>query len=710
MGTGKEMKGEEVMQAIVIADSFQKGSFNTSFAPLTNDEPACMLPLAGKPLLEYTLQCLAMSGVQDAIIYLTTNSSKVKSWLKGSPWDPSFPAAPFPVHTIVNEDCRSFGDALRDLHDKGIIRHNFILVTGDLVSNLNLGPLLAKHKATAAKDKKAIMTSVYSKGYQGNPLRSKGSEMVLAVDRSSQEVLYYQKAETKSTLLPIDLFQHDEVDVHFDLLDSGIYICSPIVLALFADNFDIQDMDRMINEIIESELIDSTIYIHTSTSEFSCRAMNPYLYNLVYEKVLNRWVYPVVPESRILHNGAKVCLLQNSVYKSAGSRVAKGTAIHANTFIGHGVNINDDCSVMKSNLESGVTIGAGSSIAGSIVMKNTKIGKNCNLTNCIVGENVVLPDNCQVKDKVVIGHNAVLKTGSCVPSGTRISSAKVSDGFSDDEEEEAGEEAEGEFGPCAFNYVEENPDFDSDEEIEAQAGCAVLNTWGQVYTTDNEGSDSSESDGEVGDDDGDSWAEDDHKGDLDPGSDMEEGDNNMDYLQDDEDEGEHHDVVNFKREVLESLQRADGEGKIVTDNLVLEINSSKHAWNTTLCEVNQCVLESVLTLNLDLDLSPGKLLAAVKVNLDKFRQLLIKYSQSKSGQDYYLSSVPELIKRFPQFLDVIAKVLHHMYEVDILGEDAILKWANKLQDGNIAKKVKSFVDWLEEAESSDEDESSQDED
>ena len=31
-----------------------------------------------------------------------------------------------------------------------------------------------------------------------------------------------------------------QVEVMFDLLDPQIYICSPIVLALFSDNFDIQ--------------------------------------------------------------------------------------------------------------------------------------------------------------------------------------------------------------------------------------------------------------------------------------------------------------------------------------------------------------------------------------------------------------------------------------------------------------------------------------
>ncbi len=44
----------------------------------------------------------------------------------------------------------------------------------------------------------------------------------------------------------------------------------------------------------------------------------------------------------------------------------------------------------------------------------------------------------------------------------------------------------------------------------------------------------------------------------------------------------------------------------------------------------------------------------------KFKQLLLKYSLSKSGQDYYMSSVPELIKRFPPILEVIAKVIFYL--------------------------------------------------
>merc|ERR1711915_201403 len=136
-----------------------------------------------------------------------------------------------------------------------------------------------------------------------------------------------------------------------------------------------------------------------------------------------------------------------------------------------------------------------------------------------------------------------------------------------------------------------------------------------------------------------------------------------------------------------------------------EINSSKHAWNTTLCEVNQCVLESVLTLNVDLDQPAAKLLAHVKANVKKFEELLEKYSKSKSGEDYYLSAVQDIVNRFPPFLKIIAKVLHLLYELDVLGEKSILNWSSKIQDETLKSSIQNFLDWLEE----DEDSSSEEE-
>jgi hypothetical protein len=51
MGPKVELRGEDVIQAVVVADSF-----SGAFVPLTLSTPGCLLPLAGRPLLEYTLE------------------------------------------------------------------------------------------------------------------------------------------------------------------------------------------------------------------------------------------------------------------------------------------------------------------------------------------------------------------------------------------------------------------------------------------------------------------------------------------------------------------------------------------------------------------------------------------------------------------------------------------------------------------------------
>lgn len=55
------------------------------------------------------------------------------------------------------------------------------------------------------------------------------------------------------------------------------------------------------------------------------------------------------------------------------------------------------------------------------------------------------------------------------------------------------------------------------------------------------------------------------------------------------------DPTAFYNEVSESLQRGYEE-KINGDNLVLEINSSKYAYNVTMKEVNMFVIKAMLSL------------------------------------------------------------------------------------------------------------------
>lgn len=80
------------------------------------------------------------------------------------------------VTVVVSTSSMSAGDALREMETKGMLTTDFILVSGDVVSNMKLSKVLAEHKwgsnslfseslfrARRKKDKNCIMTTIFKK-------------------------------------------------------------------------------------------------------------------------------------------------------------------------------------------------------------------------------------------------------------------------------------------------------------------------------------------------------------------------------------------------------------------------------------------------------------------------------------------------------------------------------------------------------------------
>ena len=76
------------------------------------------------------------------------------------------------MHLVVATACLSLGDALRELDVKGVISGDFVLVTGDVVTNMDLGAAMARHRARKAADADAIMTLVGALGSARIPATS----------------------------------------------------------------------------------------------------------------------------------------------------------------------------------------------------------------------------------------------------------------------------------------------------------------------------------------------------------------------------------------------------------------------------------------------------------------------------------------------------------------------------------------------------------
>lgn len=50
------------------------------------------------------------------------------------------------VTALMLDSCRSMGDVLREIDAKSLIRNDFILITGDVVSNMDISQVVKEHK------------------------------------------------------------------------------------------------------------------------------------------------------------------------------------------------------------------------------------------------------------------------------------------------------------------------------------------------------------------------------------------------------------------------------------------------------------------------------------------------------------------------------------------------------------------------------------
>lgn len=97
-------------------------------------------------MIDYALESLLLSGVQKTFVYCVAHADQIRLYLRESKWMRS--ASPMSIEVISqsSDDCRSLGDSLRDIDGKSLIRGDFILMSADVISNVQLIPILEEHR------------------------------------------------------------------------------------------------------------------------------------------------------------------------------------------------------------------------------------------------------------------------------------------------------------------------------------------------------------------------------------------------------------------------------------------------------------------------------------------------------------------------------------------------------------------------------------
>ncbi|CAJ2509233.1 Uu.00g142590.m01.CDS01 [Anthostomella pinea] len=406
--TGEE-KREDVLQAVVIADAFQ-----TRFMPFAVEKPRCLLPLANTPLIEYTLEFLAMNGVQEVYIYCGAHHEQIERYVHDSRWSPISRSCPFStVEFIRVADARSIGDFLRDLDKRSLIDGDFILVHGDLVANLSLDAPLAAHRARREANRDSCMTMILREaGEDEHNTKAKVVTPVFVVDPRKKRCLHYEEMNPFQSEhyvgLDPSILEDPEVEARTDLVDAEIDICTPDILALWSESFDYElPRANFLHGVLKDwELNGKMIHTEIVSEGYSARADNLRMYDAITRDILSGWTYPFTPDCNLL-KGQTYQLRDDHVYQEED------------------VIVENSSEISDAVLGRDTQVGSNTTISNSVIGRNCKIGSNVRITDSFIWNDVSIDDGATVEHAVVadmatIGKDATVSEGSLVSFGVQI--------------------------------------------------------------------------------------------------------------------------------------------------------------------------------------------------------------------------------------------------------------------------------------------------
>lgn len=301
-----EAPQEDPLVAVILADSF-----DSHYAPLTIDAPRCLLPLAGVPLIDYSVEAAAIAGAQHVYVLSCAHSTQIKRYVTEElEVKLHLKMQGIGVTVMSTPEARSTGDVMRELDAKQVLRSDFLLFQPDCVTNLDLRSAVQRHKERRKVDKDAIMTMCATRVNERSAIRSRAEQAIHYLDPTTSQVLHYEtqyphsSQPTKRATLPGELLQfddksgHADIDVRTDLIGAGVDICSIDVPPLFSENFDYQSLPLdFIPGILTSDLLDSKIFVEIKSNAYSARAKDPVTFDATAQDVLRRWTSPMAPGS-----------------------------------------------------------------------------------------------------------------------------------------------------------------------------------------------------------------------------------------------------------------------------------------------------------------------------------------------------------------------------------------------------------------------------
>jgi mannose-1-phosphate guanylyltransferase len=335
------------MQAVILA-----GGAGTRLRPLTSRVAKPVVTLVDRPFIVYMLDWLRRHGVVDVILCCGFLADGVRSVLGDG--------SRYGISLRYIEESEPLGTAGPLLLARDLLDERFLVLNGDILTDIDLGAQLSAHDRTGAVATLALVAVEDPSAY---------GLVVCEHDGAVRE--FVEK--------PV------ETGAGAALISAGAYVLERSVLELIAPS-------RAVS--IERE---------------------------VWPELIGRGLYGVSASGYWLDIGTPARYLQGSFDIITGAVATDRTPQHHSAAIGAGCEIAADAQIGELVvLGDGVAVGAGASIERSVVLAGAQIGAGCVLRDCIVAERARIGPHAELAEGVVVGEDAQIGAHEVVAAGTLV--------------------------------------------------------------------------------------------------------------------------------------------------------------------------------------------------------------------------------------------------------------------------------------------------
>ena len=321
---------------------------------------------------------------------------------------------------------------MRDLDQKQLITGDFICIYGDVVANISMEAALNAHRLRREKSKKAIMTMVLREAGDIHRTKSRMLRPVFVIDSESRRCVHYEQLRPRETpRLDISeevLNDHTEVEVREDLIDCGIDICTPEVLAQYTDNFDWQAPRRgfLYGILKDYETNQLTVHSHTVNEGYAARVKNLQSYDAVTKDIVSRWTYPLCPDVNWLADQSYQ-LQKGSVYMEHGVVLARSSKVQRRSVLGRATSVGDHSIISNSVIGRRCIIGKRVKIDGAFIWDDARIDDDTVIEKAILANDCFVGQRCHVQAGAVISYDVRIADGRTIRGGSRVTRTQQRD-------------------------------------------------------------------------------------------------------------------------------------------------------------------------------------------------------------------------------------------------------------------------------------------